>query len=307
MILFVSGRCDIPAHFSKWFFHRIHEGYVDVRNPFNTHQISRIMLTKENVDVIFFCTKNPIELLKRHREIPFPYYLHVSITPYHRDIEPCVINKQEIVQAFCDFSKIIGSKRMVLRYDPILINDKYSVEYHMKAFEQLLHKLQGATNTVIISFVDYYRNTKANMNILKLREMSEEEIDQLCTSFMHSAKRYGMKIQTCAEDINLQKYGIENKPCMSEALINDIVDCPISYKKGKGVRNNCDCLTSVDIGDYNACIHGCLYCYANYSQSNIVSNLKRHDEHSSLLLGQLSDEDKITIRKDYKKSQSQLF
>ena len=87
MILFVSGRCDIPAFYSEWFFNRMNEGFVDVRNPYNEHQISRIILDGNYIDCILFCTKNPIPMLDRLDEIRFPYLFHVTLTGYHRDIE----------------------------------------------------------------------------------------------------------------------------------------------------------------------------------------------------------------------------
>ena len=94
MILFVSGRCDIPAFYSEWFFHRLEAGFVDVRNPYNEHQISRIRLSDDVVDCILFCTKDPRPMLPRLKEIPFPYLFHVTLTGYHSDIEPGVRDRK---------------------------------------------------------------------------------------------------------------------------------------------------------------------------------------------------------------------
>ena len=62
MILFVSGRTDIPAFYSNWFINRVKAGFVDVRNPFNQNLVSRINFS--DVDAILFCTKNPVPILK---------------------------------------------------------------------------------------------------------------------------------------------------------------------------------------------------------------------------------------------------
>ncbi len=54
MILLASGRCDIVAFYSKWLLRRIEEGFVDVRNPYDPHQLSRIYLNEQSVDVLVF-------------------------------------------------------------------------------------------------------------------------------------------------------------------------------------------------------------------------------------------------------------
>ena len=111
MILFVSGRCDIPAFFSEWFFRRIEEGFVDVRNPYNEHQISRILLNEEYIDCVLFCTKDPRPMLDRLEDIPFSFLFHVTLTGYHSDIEPGVRNKKDILEAVKILSKKIGKDR----------------------------------------------------------------------------------------------------------------------------------------------------------------------------------------------------
>ena len=54
MILSVSRRTDIPAFYSEWFFNRLREGYIDVRNPMNIHQVSRVKITPDVIDCIVF-------------------------------------------------------------------------------------------------------------------------------------------------------------------------------------------------------------------------------------------------------------
>ena len=143
MILFVSGRCDIPAFYSTWFFNRLQEGFVDVRNPFNPHQISRIYLNEQNIDGILFCTKNPIPMMNRLEEVPFLYQFQITLTPYHEDIEEHVASKKEIVNAVREMSLRLGKDRVIVRYDPILLTPKYTVEYHRRAFEKLCSQLEG--------------------------------------------------------------------------------------------------------------------------------------------------------------------
>ena len=131
MILLASGRCDIPAFYSEWFYRRLKEGYVDVRNPYDPHSISRIYLNERNVDGIAFCTKDPIPMLSRLHEISFPYMFHITITPYHSDMEPYVADKQKIICAVRELSDRIGKERIFVRYDPILLNARYTVMHRL--------------------------------------------------------------------------------------------------------------------------------------------------------------------------------
>lgn len=306
MILFVSGRCDIPAYYSEWFFNRLSAGFVDVRNPFNPHQISRIPLTEQNVDAVLFCTKNPIPLLKRLDEIPFPYLMHVTLTPYHRDIEPNVIDKQEVLNAIKTISERIGKDRIVVRYDPILLTKRYTIEYHLKAFEKLAKEISNIVSTIIISFVDLYKNTKENTDQMGLIEMQENDMKVLAHGIGSISKQYGIHVQTCGEDIELNDYGIDKGACVSKEIMEALLHRPYDVPKGKPVRN-CKCLPFVDIGDYNACAHLCKYCYANYDEKQVRSRMKLHNPNATILLGEVSEEDKITIRKEKDHKQMNLF
>lgn len=158
MILSVSRRTDIPAFYSDWFFNRLHEGFVDVRNPMNIHQISRIKITPDVVDCIVFWTKNPYNMLARLYELKkYNYYFQFTINPYGKDIEANVPVKTEIIDTFRRLSLLIGRNRVIWRFDPILITDEINVIYHIKYFEELAKRLENLTTRCVISFVDLYK------------------------------------------------------------------------------------------------------------------------------------------------------
>lgn len=303
MILFVSGRCDIPAFYMQWFMKRLTAGFVDVRNPFNEHQISRILLNEDMVDCLFFCTKNPIPMLPYLDEIKLPYFVHVTVTPYHSDMECRVPDKRTILQAVKDMAVKLGKDRVMLRYDPIILNDRYTVAYHQRAFHHLLQELSGYIDTCIISFVDLYKNTRANQSLIRMKPITPDDIHALCSSFQKDAALYGFQIQTCAEGkIDLKRYQIYDRPCVELEAVQKLCGKDLQYRKIAGVRKQlCGCLPTVDIGDYNACAHECLYCYANYNARSIRERMAAHDPNASVLLGHIEAQDSITIRKDYKK------
>lgn len=304
MILFASGRCDIPAYYSTWFYQRVKEGYVDVRNPFNPHSISRILLDEQHVDVILFCTKNPIPMMPRLHELKLPYVFQITLTPYHQDIERHVANKSEILQAIRTLANQLGKKRVSVRYDPILLNQTYTIAYHVRAFQRLCKELEGSIDTIVISFVDMYKNTKANARQLQLKEITKEDMECIGEQFATIAKQHHMTVQTCAEQIDLSRFGVKQGSCINKKDLVEAIGHDFPEPVGSGVRGKlCDCLPTVDIGDYNCCAHECLYCYANYDAMRIQERMKTHDPFSSVLLGHLTEEDQLKIREEKKRTQ----
>ena len=137
MILSVSRRTDVPNYYSDWFINRLKEGFLYVRNPMNIHQISRINLSPEVIDCIVFWTKNPANMLGKLEYLQdYAYYFQFTLTGYGRDIEPNLPDKRkELIPAFQKLSEKIGKEKVIWRYDPILLSDKYTADYHLRAFE----------------------------------------------------------------------------------------------------------------------------------------------------------------------------
>ena len=292
MILMVSGRTDIVAFYTKWFMNRYKEGFWDVRNPFNPKLVSRIY--KDNVDAIMFCTKNPLPILLYLKDIDKPILFHITLTPYGKDIEPNVIAKGKIIDAVKKVSKIVGVDNTVVRYDPIFINDKYNIEYHIKSFENLCSKLEGYINTIVVSFIDDYKNVRKNKKDINYIEFNEKIYEEIGKNFSLIASKYNMKVQTCYEGEFMLKYGFVKGECLSKELAYKLTGKKFSKWKAR----NCNCVELVDIGVYNSCKHFCKYCYANFDEKQVINNFKNHDPNSSLLVGELENDDVIKIRKE---------
>lgn len=309
MILSVSRRTDIPAFYAEWFMERLRQKYVLVRNPFNIHNISRIPLSPENVDAIVFWTKNskPIhKYLDEIDELGYKYYFQYTITPYKNDLEEKVQDKKEIVETFKKLSEKIGSEKVVLRYDPVILNDNYTIDFHKKAFAKLCDLLAPYTKKIIFSFLDDYKKISKNIKQLNIKEISAEEMYIMAEYFADTAKNYNLKIESCAEQIDLGRFGINHGKCIDDELIEKITGYKISAGRDNQ-RNACGCIKCIDIGEYNTCMHKCLYCYANINKDAAFKNYKLHDNKSPLLIGYVDEiKDKITDRnikdtKSYKK------
>ena len=174
MILNTGQRTDIPAFFPEWFANRIKEGFVLVRNPYNPGLVTRYEINPTVVDAIGFCTKNPapffpyLDLVK-----DFGQFWYVTITPYGKDIEPGVSEKSEVIESFKYLSGLVGAEACGWRYDPIFVDSKYTVDFHLQTFEKMASELEGFTKIVVISFIDLYEKEKRNFP--EVREVSDRD------------------------------------------------------------------------------------------------------------------------------------
>ena len=283
MIINASGRTDVVAYYMDWFVNRWNEGHFDVRNPFNPKLVSRIYVS--DIDMIVFCTKNPLPLLDTIHLFSVPIQLQVTITGYFNDIEPQVPDKREVIECIKKLSSYLGKENVCVRYDPILLNSKYDVDYHIRAFNKLCKMLNGYISKIIVSFVDDYKNVRNNH--LDYHEPSNEEYLKLKEAF----EKNNIKISSCME--NKYHIGDENDCCVSIKYAFERIGKLFKEWKAR----DCHCVNMVDIGAYNSCLHGCKYCYANFDSKQISKNYMLHDPNSSLLIGQLSLDDQIKIRK----------
>ena len=202
MILSASRRTDIPNYYSEWFINRIREGFLYVRNPMNAHQVSKINLSPDVIDCIVFWTKNPINMLGKLEELkPYMYYFQFTLTGYGSDVEPNLPHKREVlIPTFQRLSEQIGKERVIWRYDPIFLSDRYTVEYHIKAFEEIAASLAGYTDKVVISSMDFYKKTMRNTRTLAIQQMTAQKTRTLAEKMAEIALRYSLDIETCIRE-----------------------------------------------------------------------------------------------------------
>lgn len=296
MIISASRRTDIPALYSDWFFRRLAEGFVCVRNPMNPRQVSKIPLNHDAVDGFVFWTKNPMPVMDRlHLLDGYPYYFQFTLTSYGRDVERNVPPKGDVlIPAFRQLAKKLGRHRVVWRYDPIFVDETYTVDYHIRYFAKMAEMLADSTEKCTLSFLDYYKNTKKTAP--EIRPPDENGIARMMTAFSETAKKVGITLDTCAEEMDLSKYGITHAACIDEERMSRIAGKKLDIGRDKNQRKACGCSSAVDIGAYNTCTNGCCYCYANYILPLVEENHRNHDPASPLLIGNLTDGDRVTER-----------
>lgn len=292
MILQTGMRTDIPAFYARWFINRVREGYVLVRNPYHDSSVTKYIISPDVVDLIGFCTKNPEPVLKYMNELKsYGQYWFVTITPYGADIEPNVPDKEKIIEVFIKLSELVGVNSIAWRYDPIIIDDEYTVDVHIREFENMAGKLAGYTDTCIISFVDLY--PKVFRNYPEVRSVGNTNRITIAREFARIGDRFGIHIKSCCEGKDLEIYGIDCKGCMTAKTYEKALNTKLIFPSKKPLREGCACILGNDIGQYNTCGHLCKYCYANYSAELVQHNMKLHNPNSPFLIGESRLGDKI--------------
>jgi DNA repair photolyase len=295
LIISASRRTDIPAFYSPWLMNRLRAGYVSIVNPYNPHQVSRVSLKPENVDVIVFWTKNPAPLLPYLDEIDslgLRYYFQFTLNDYPRIIEPGVPELERRVATFEQLAARIGEDRVIWRYDPLLFTAKTDWRYHRRRFASLLDRLAFSTRRVIISIADHYRC--AEHRLARLADKGYPGLDQaqleleyprLFGEMAERAGQAGLEIFSCAEPVDLRPFGIRPGKCIDDEYLRRTFGITVTAKKDQAQRPECGCVASRDIGSYNSCLHDCVYCYATRNQQTARRNYQLHRPETPDLLG----------------------
>ena len=309
MIINTGQRTDIPAFYSKWFINRIREGFVLIRNPYYPNLVTKFLLNPEVVDVIGFCTKNPRPMFKYLDEIKdFGQFWYVSITAFDKDLEPNVPPIDEVIEDFKYLSSKVGKNAVGWRYTPILVNEKYTVERHIKTFEYIASKLEGYTSLVAFGFIDLY--PKLMKNHPEIKDCDDQKKIEITKAFLKIAEKYHMNLRLCSKEKWLKDYGVDVMGCMRVEDYENAINSRLNIKQKMEARKSfCACYLSNDIGTYNSCLHLCKYCYANGNEATIRKNYVNLDDNSPLLIGHITPEDKIKEAKQesYKDKSISLF
>ena len=299
MILQTGQRTDIPAFYGQWLINRINEGFVDVRNPYNPNLITRYMINHNTVDGIAFCTKNPLPFIQYLPQIAeYRQYWHMTITPYGTDIEPYVPAYERIIEGFKFISHNLNPQSVVWRYDPIVVNHNYSVDFHYESFYKLAKSLSGYTDIVVASYLDIY--DKVLRNYPEGNRPSQDVQIKLMKELVKIANQFGMTLKTCGEGDTFKSIGADTSGCLITDCYERAWNVKLKVPKRTPSRPECNCYIHVDIGAYDTCSHFCRYCYANTNQQAVRRNRTNHDPQSSLLIGHIGPKDIVKVSSDRK-------
>ncbi|MDH6313909.1 DNA repair photolyase [Parabacteroides sp. PFB2-10] len=328
IIISASRSTDIPAFYAKWFVNRLKAGYVIWYNPFNQQPT---YISFKNCKVIVFWTKNPKPLIPFLNELDkrgINYYFQYTLNDYEKErFEPNVPSLASRIGTFKELATLIGKDKVIWRFDPIMLTNEITPRILLTRIWHIGNALKGFTNKLVFSFIDVKAYRKVQNNLIKetksftkenlnIAEPSQEQIAEIVEGLAKIREAWtkdGWKISmaTCAEEVDLDKYGIEHNRCIDGELMKQIFssdadliyylnygklpektlfgnESNISLKlvnmKDKGQRKTCGCMTSKDIGMYNTCSHYCVYCYANTSRNVVGANKEKlNDMNESLI------------------------
>lgn len=248
----------------------------------------------EDVDVIVFWTRNPRPLFSHLFELDdrgYRYYFLYTLMANPRQIDPGSPTVEAASVTFRELSDRIGPERVVWRYDPILLSSITDPGFHLRAYRHIAGELMGCTSRSVVSIAHMYRKVQKRMGELgtqgvQLLPSAEDMISSLMNSLAEISSEHKMTIQSCALELDLRKFGILPGKCVDDDLIRRVFGVDLEVKKDSCQRTNCGCAASKDIGMYDSCLFGCIYCYATSSFERAKANYKNHDPESPSLLGQ---------------------
>lgn len=292
MIISASRRTDIPAFYAEWFVRRVREGYCEVQNPMNPKQVTKVSLLPEDVDVVVFWTRSPRSMLSRLSELDgrgLRYYFQFTLCDYGAPIDGKNPSVATAVDAFKRLTSHTGADRVIWRYDPIVFSKATGVDFHLRNFEAIADSLKGFTKRCVVSIWDNYRKLARRLETLDshgihFRQPQREELDRLIPRLAQICAANGMEIVSCAEEVDLVSYGVKRGKCVDDDLIRRIFEIEVCPRKDGAQRPACGCVQSRDIGVYNSCLFGCMYCYATTCFRTAAANHRRHDPDSPTLM-----------------------
>lgn len=287
MIVSASYRTDIPAFYGDWFAARLAAGFALVANPYGGPAY-RVPLAPNDVDGFVFWTRNArpfLPMLKRLAAADRPFVVQYTATGYPRPLEERVPDAAEAIDTIRAIASRHGPKVAVWRYDPILISTLTPPEFHVRQFGRLAAALEGAVDEAVVSFTSPYRKTQRNLDAAARRHgfawraPEAGEAAELLDLLGQVAARHGMRLTICSQP----ELGGAPARCIDAARLSAVAGRNVVARQ-KGNRPGCLCAESRDLGAYDSCPHGCVYCYAVASRAGALTRYRRHDPASAYLV-----------------------
>lgn len=288
-IISVSRRTDIPAYYGQWFINRLKDGFAGYVNPFGGQKYI-VSLRPEDVACFVFWSKNFAPFMDKLpiiEDMGYRFYFNYTITGLPEVFENGSVRKETGIKALKELSSTYSPAHINWRYDPIIISDATYYDFHIMNFESIAASLEGYVERCIISFVMMYGKVKRNFvkfqseHGIRITDPDIHSRIKLANELADIAKDHGIKMLSCCGDYLLGKK-IGKAHCVDGKLIEELFHTG-SGSREKPTRKECGCTESLDIGAYDTCPHGCVYCYANMNKLAVQARFESHEKDAVFL------------------------
>jgi hypothetical protein len=289
VIVSASYRTDIPAFYSDWFRRRLAAGFCLVRNPYSGAYY-KVPLARPECEAFVFWTKNLQPFLSVLPEVQarsFTFYVQYTITGYPRSLEPAVTDASRAIEHMHSIAGTYHRLATVWRYDTILFTSETPASFHMENFDRLAEQLEGATDEAVVSFAQIYRKTRRNLDAavrlhhIQWSDPPDQDKHALLRKLAGIALRRGMRLTVCSQRNYLQP-GVDEAACIDVERLTQLAGYRLRAAR-QGNRPQCACWASRDIGAYDTCPHGCVYCYAVETRAAARRYFQRHNPDAEAL------------------------
>lgn len=302
-VISASRRTDIPRFYARWFAERRKAGWAEYRNSFGGG--GRVSLLNRDVAGYVCWTRfarpfaQPLQALL---DDGMPCVFQYTINAYGQEVEPHVPRIARALDDFIATSARLPAPRCIQwRYDPILLSERYDIDFHLRSFRHIGAALAGTTRVVNTSLVEPYLKTVRRLAdpTVRFRTLDPQrhrtvigryphlgqaagDAASLLTGLAEIAAEYGMELRICSNP----EYGLPAAQCCGLECFEPFGSAATRQIMGLAQgpsRVGCRCLKTVDIGMDNTCIAGCQYCYVVQSQETAVRHCRRHDPSAARL------------------------
>jgi len=261
-----------------WVLEKIQVGHVDVVNPFNRKQVSRVSLKNEDVKCWVWWSKNFEEWIKLYEKFPEVFkaykghYFQFTINSPSELEQNLNISLKERFSQLDWLINEFGTNSISFRFDPIIMfkkTDEKRIRSNLNKFEYILENISAlGIREMTFSFATMY--SKVNNRMQKRGYIPVDpplkKKKEILNSLLEISNKYHIQMEACCQPDLIENKEIKQAHCIDANKIEQLIGEKIQNIKDTGQRKGCGCSKSKDIGGYTGifrCRHNCSYCYAS--------------------------------------------
>ncbi len=114
--------------------------------------------------------------------------------------------------------------------------------------------------------------------------MTAGSVRNLISELAEISRSHGMLLKICSQKTFLTPGITAEARCVDAERLERVSGKTIVDRvELRGNRKECGCFASKDIGEYDTCPHGCVYCYAVQHRDLALERYKEHDPMGEFL------------------------